>query len=171
MRFDAKCSLALAAALAMGCVARRPIFVAVPRAASRSEEPAALPLDPAGRARLEAFLARGGHPHAPDPVPDPRAAEHRQALDALSRPDTLALAAPHPGAKHFCDAAPALCADAPVFRGSALVRQVVDARESRRPVPAPLAARDGPYWWIFRIDRGRLASVLLVCDVRREEER
>jgi len=162
---------ALAAVLLTSCAARGPAYIAVPRAASRSEEPVTLPLDAAGRSRLEAFLSRGGHPAAPDPVPDPRAAEHARVLDALANSAALAVGAANPEARRFCDMVETLCVAAPLFRGKPLVRQVVDARESRRPLPAPLAVADGAYWWIFRVQDGRLAAVLLVCDVRREVER
>jgi hypothetical protein len=164
-------AVAMTALLLASCAGRRPAYIAVPRAASRSEEPVTLPLDPAGRGRLEAFLSRAGHPNAADPVPDPRAAEHARALDALGRSDALAVGAANPAARRFCDMVEKLCAAAPLFRGKPLVRQIVDARESRRPVPAPLAVADGGYWWIFRVQGGRLAAVLLVCDVRREVER
>jgi hypothetical protein len=164
-------TLALSVGLLGACAARRPPYVVVPRAASRSEEPVPLPLDAAGRARLEAFLARGGHPAAPDPVPDPRAEEHRRALDALARPDALPVVTTNATARRFCDEAAALCRDTALFNGQPFVRQVVDARESRRPVPAPLAVRDGAYWWIFRLRAGRLDGVLLVCDVNRDPER
>jgi hypothetical protein len=49
---------------------------------------------------------------------------------------------------------------------------VVDAREYKRPIHAPLAVRDGNYWWIFYIDSGqRMARVLLISDVERSVER
>ena len=64
--------LTLSLILLAGCAARRPAYVVVPRANCRSEEPVTLPLTPEGRQRLEAFLGHGGHPQAPDPVPDPQ---------------------------------------------------------------------------------------------------
>lgn len=137
------------------CATRRPAFVAVPRATGRSEEPVALPLDRAGRARLEAFLS----PLDRTPV-----------FDALANADSLTVTS-NPSARQFCDFVEKLCVAAPLFRGKPIVRQVVDARETRRPFPAPLAVRDGPYWWIFRLQGGRLATVLLVRDIRRDVER
>jgi len=166
-----KRAVALSVLLLTSCAMRRPAYVVVPRASSRSEEPVTLPLDAAGRSRLEAFLGRGGHPSSPDPVPDSGAAEHRRALDALARSEALAVDTTRPEATQFCDAAAALCRDTALFRGERFLRQVVDAREIRRPVPAPLAVRDGGYWWIFRLEGGRLSRVLLVVDVNREEAR
>lgn len=164
-------TIALWFTLASGCAVRRPEYVSVPGAQSRSEEPVALPLDSAGRGRLEAFLSRGGNPAAPDPIADPRAAEHARMLDALSRSDNLVVSTVQPTAREFCQVAKKLCAKTALFQGKRLVRQVVDARESRRPVPAPLAVPDGPFWWIFRLRDGRLAAVLLVCKIRRAVER
>jgi len=108
-----------------------------------------LPLDPTGRARLEHFLS---------PV------DRARVLDALENSGSLAVAA-NPAAGRFCDFVESLCAAVREFRGKAAVRQVIDARESRRPFPAPLAVRDGPYWWIFRVQAGRLAAVLIVRDI------
>jgi hypothetical protein len=164
-------SVALGAALLSGCAARRPAYVVVPRATSRSEEPVALPLTPEGRRRLEDFLNHGGHPKAADPVPDPAAAEHRRALDALATAANLSVDSANSAARAFCDAAAALCRETILFRGKPLVRQVVDARESRRPVSAPLAVADNGYWWIFKARDGRLTEVLLVANVDREVER
>src|SRR5262245_21658412 len=129
----------LSAALAAGCAARRPAFVVVPRAASRSAEPVTLPLPAEGRQRLEELLSQGGHPLAADPVPDPNAAEHRRALDALAKTETLVVDTTNSAARKFCEAAAALCRETALFLGKPLVRQVVDARETRRPVSAPLA--------------------------------
>ena len=164
-------ALTLSAALLAGCAARRPAYVVVPRATSRSEEPVTLPLTPEGRQRLEEFLGKGGHPGAADPVPDPLAAEHRRILDALATAPALAVDTTNSAARRFCDAAAALCRETVLFRDKPLVRQVVDARESRRPVSAPLAVADGAYWWIFRARDGRLTEVLLVVGVDREVER
>jgi hypothetical protein len=161
----------LAAVLLSGCAVRRPTYVVVPRAASRSEEPVALPLTPDGRQRLEAFLSKGGHPQAADPVPDPAAAEHGRALDALGKAQNLDVDTANSAARQFCETAVALCRETGLFRGKPFVRQVVDARESRRPVPAPLAVQDGNYWWIFKLRSGKLAEVLLVVAVDREIER
>jgi hypothetical protein len=147
--------VALTALLFASCAARRPAFVVVPRATGRSEEPVTLPLDSAGRSRLEQFLST---------------VDRGRVLDALENADSLAVMA-NPSARRFCEFAEKLCAAAPLFRGRPVVRQVIDARESRRPVPAPLAVRDGPYWWIFRLRGGRLTAVLLVRDIRREMER
>jgi hypothetical protein len=163
--------LVLALLLFAGCAARRPAYVVVPRATSRSEEPVHLPLTPEGRQRLEAFLNRGGHPQAADPVPDPLAAEHARALDALADSANLKVDTTKSAARAFCDDAASLCRAAGLFRNKGLVRQVVDARETRRPVPAPLAVADGGYWWIFEARDGRLAEVLLVCAVERSLER
>jgi hypothetical protein len=164
-------SVALSAILLSGCAARRPAYVVVPRATSRSDEPVTLPLTPEGRQRLEDFLNHAGHPRAADPVPDPAAAEHRRALDALSAAANLTFDTTNPAFRRFCDAAAALCRETALFQGRKLVRQVVDARESRRPVSAPIAVADNGYWWIFKARDGRLAEVLLVCNVDREVER
>jgi hypothetical protein len=169
MRFPV--GLVLSAALLAGCAGRRPAYVVVPRAASRSEEPVTLPLTPEGRQRLEAFLGKGGHPTAPDPVPDPFAAEHRRALDALATAPALAVDTTNSAVRRFCEAAAALCRETALFRDKPLVRQVVDAREARRPVSAPLAVADGSYWWIFKARDGKLTEVLLVVAVEREVER
>ncbi len=166
-----KIALSLSVALLAGCPGRRPAYVVVPRAAARSEEPVALPLDSEGRARLEMFLSRGGHPQAFSLVADRRAAEHRRTLDALSSVDALAVVTANPAARRFCDVAAVLCRGTTLFQGQMLVRQVVDAREARRPVRAPLAVRDGNYWWIFRARAGRLESVFLILDVNRDPER
>jgi hypothetical protein len=96
--------------------------------------------------------------------------DRARVLDALANAGSLAVAA-KPSARRFCEFVEALCVAAPLFRGKPVVRQVVDARESRRPFPAPLAVRDGAYWWIFRLQGGRLSAVLLVRDVRRDVER
>jgi hypothetical protein len=146
---------ALAALLLMSCAARRPAYVVVPRASSRSEEPVTLPLDPIGRSRLERFLSR---------------VDRARVLDALTDAESLPVAA-NPSARRFCDFVEKLCGAAPLFRGKPAVRQVVDARESHRPFPAPLAVADGLYWWIFHIQSGRLAAVVVVRDVRRDGER
>jgi hypothetical protein len=163
--------LVLALLLFSGCAARRPAYVVVPRATSRSEEPVPLPLNPEGRQRLEAFLNRAGHPQAADPVPDPLAAAHARVLDALTDPANLKVDTTNSAARAFCDDAARLCRATALFRNKPLVRQVVDARESRRPVPVPLAVADGGYWWIFKARNGRLAEVLLVCAVERSLER
>lgn len=157
--------------LLAGCAARRPAYVVVPRATSRSEEPVTLPLTPEGRGRLAEFLNKGGHPRAADPVPDPQAAEHARILDALAKAEALAVDTTNSAARNFCDAAAALCGSTILFRGKPLVRQVVDARETRRPVSAPLAVADGGYWWIFKARDGKLSEVMLVCAVEREVER
>lgn len=157
--------------LSAGCAGRRPAYVVVPRAMSRSEEPVTLPLTAEGRQRLERFLTRGGHPSAPDLVPDPIAAEHARVLDALAKDAALTVDTANSTARQFCDAAASLCRETSLFRGRPLVRQVVDARESRRPVSAPLAVPDGGYWWIFKARDGRLTEVLLVTAVDREIER
>jgi alkyldihydroxyacetonephosphate synthase len=102
-------SVALSAILLSGCAARRPAYVVVPRATSRSDEPVTLPLTPEGRQRLEDFLNHAGHPRAADPVPDPAAAEHRRALDALSAAANLTFDTTNPAFRRFCDAAAALC--------------------------------------------------------------
>jgi hypothetical protein len=161
----------LSAVLFVGCAARRPAYVVVPRATSRSEEPVTLPLSAEGRQRLADFLGKGGHPRAADPVPDPNATEHARVLDALAKTDALMVDTTNPAARKFCDAAAALCGQTGLFQGKPLVRQVVDARETRRPVSAPLAVADGGYWWIFKARDGRLIEVLLVCAVEREVER
>lgn len=163
--------VAVSVVLLAGCAGKRPAYVVVPRATSRSEEPVTLPLTPEGRQRLEEFLNKGGHPRAADPVPDPQAAEHARVLEALSKSDALTVDTTNSAARRFCDAAAALCGATVLFRGKPLVRQVVDARETRRPVPAPLAVADGGYWWIFKARDGRLAEVLLVTAVEREAER
>jgi hypothetical protein len=163
--------LVLTMLLFAGCAARRPSYVVVPRATSRSEEPVPLPLTGEGRQRLEAFFNRAGHPQAPDPVPDPLAAEHARALDALADPANLQVDTTSSAARAFCDDAAPLCRTTALFRNKALVRQVVDARETRRPMPAPLAVADGGYWWIFKVRAGRLSEVLLVCAVERSLER
>jgi hypothetical protein len=155
----------------MSCAVRTPPYVIVPRATSRSEEPVRLPLDPEGRARLEAFLSRGGHPKAVDSVPDPRAIEHARTLDALEQPAALLVTTTDSTVRRFCDEAVNLCARTTLFRGQPFVRQVIDARESRRPVTAPLATPDGGYWWIFQVKAGRLSEVLLVCAVDQGVER
>lgn len=163
--------LTISVVLLSGCAARRPAYVVVPRATSRSAEPVTLPLTAEGRQRLEEFLSKGGHPAAADPVPDPSAAEHARALDALAKAPTLAVDTTNSAARQFCDAAAALCRETVLFRGKPLVRQVVDARETRRPVSAPIAVADAGYWWIFKARDGRLTEVLLVCAVDREVER
>jgi hypothetical protein len=155
IRNNSRYAAMLAALVLTSCAARRPAYVVVPRAASRSEEPVTLPLDPAGRARLERFLSP---------------ADRAPLLDALANADSLTVTA-NPAARRFCDFVGSLCAAAPLFRGKPVVRQVVDARESRRPFPAPLAVRDGANWWIFRVQGGRLTAVLIVRDIRREIER
>ncbi len=157
--------------LAAGCAARRPTYIVVPRATSRSAEPVTLPLTAEGRQRLEEFLSKGGHPAAADPVPDPSAAEHRQVLDALAKDAALDVDTTNSTARKFCEAAAALCRETALFLGKPLVRQVVDARETRRPVSAPLAVADNNYWWIFRARAGKLTEVLLVVAVDREVER
>src|SRR3954453_17992481 len=102
-------AFALSAVLAAGCAARRPAYVVVPRATSRSAEPVTLPLMAEGRQRLEEFLAKAGHPAAADPVPDPSAAEHRRVLDALAKAEALDVDTTNSAAPKFCDAAMALC--------------------------------------------------------------
>jgi hypothetical protein len=168
MRFPA---FTLSLILLTGCAVRRPAYVVIPRANSRSEEPVTLPLTAEGRQRLEAFLAHGGHPQAPDPVPDPAQAEHRRVLDALGKPANLDVNTTNSAARHFCDDAVKLCGETSLFAGKTFVRQVVDARESRRPVTAPLAVSDGPYWWVFKVRDGHLSEVLLVCAVERSIDR
>jgi hypothetical protein len=164
-------ALVLPMLLAAGCAARRPVYVVVPRATSRSAEPVTLPLTAEGRQRLEEFLSKGGHPSAADPVPDPSAAEHRRVLDALAKSETLDVDTTNSAARKFCEAAAALCRETALFVGKPLVRQVVDARETRRPVSAPLAVAENNYWWIFRARAGKLTEVLLVVAVDREVER
>jgi hypothetical protein len=164
-------SVTLCFLLLNGCAVRTPEYVVIPRANSRSEEPVTLPLTPEGRQRLEDFLSHGGHPKAPDPVPDPLAAEHRLTLDALQKAENLDVTTTNSAARRFCDDAPKLCTDTTLFRGKPFVRQVVDARESRRPVSAPLAVADGSYWWVFKVRDGRLSEVLLVCAVERTIDR
>ena len=161
----------MVAVLLSACAARRPAYVVVPRATSRSAEPVTLPLTSEGRQLLEEFLSKAGHPQAADPVPDPAAAEHRRALDALAKEPALAVDTTNSAAREFCAAAAALCRETALFRGKPLVRQVVDAREARRPVSAPLAVADGNYWWIFKARAGKLTEVLLVVAVDREIER
>jgi hypothetical protein len=161
----------LAVCLFSGCAVHTPPYVVVPRATSRSEEPVILPLTAEGRQRLEAFLNHGGHPKAADPVPDPLEADHRRMLDALEKPVALDVETANSAARQFCDDAARLCADTALFRGKPMVRQVVDARESRRPVPAPLAVQDGDYWWIFKLRDGKLSEVLIVCAVERSIDR
>jgi hypothetical protein len=164
-------SVVLGAVLLAGCAAKRAAYVVVPRATSRSEEPVALPLTPEGRQRLEAFLNHAGHPAAADPVPDPAVAEHGRVLDALAAPANLTVDTTNSAIRLFCDVAAALCRETALFRGGKIVRQVVDARESRRPVSAPLAVADNGYWWIFKARDGRLTEVLLVTNVEREVQR
>jgi len=164
-------SLTLCLLFLNGCAVRTPEYVVIPRANSRSEEPVTLPLNPEGRQRLEAFLAHGGHPKAPDVVPDPIAAEHRRTLDALEKAENLDVNTANSAARHFCDDAAKLCADTTLFRGKPFVRQVVDARETRRPPTAPVAVADGGYWWIFKVRDGKFSEVLLVCNVERTIER
>jgi hypothetical protein len=74
-------------------------------------------------------------------------------------------------ARRFCDDAAKLCGETSLFGGKPFVRQVVDARETRRPVTAPLAVADNGYWWIFKVRDGRLTEVVLVCAVERSIER
>src|ERR1043165_1313220 len=124
-------ALTLSAIWLSGCAARRPAYVVVPRATSRSAEPITLPLTAEGRQRLEEFLSKAGHPGAADPVPDPAAAEHRRALDALAKAPTLEVDTTNSAARRFCEAAAALCRETALFLGKPLVRQVVDARETR----------------------------------------
>jgi hypothetical protein len=164
-----KTVIALSAALLAACSVRRPAYVAVPRAQSRSQEPVALPLDPQGRQRLEDFLSHGGHPTAPGRVPDPLAAQHRRTLDALENSAVLDVDTADSSARRFCAVAAKLCRETELFRGRPFVRQVVDARESGRPVTAPIAVPDGPYWWIFKVEDGRLIEILLVCPVERSK--
>src|SRR4051794_12310662 len=154
-----------------GCASRRPAYVVVPRAASRSAEPVTLPLTPEGRQRLEEFLSKAGHPAAADAGPDPSAAEHRRGFDALAKAEALDVDTTNSAARKFCDAAIALCRETALFLGRPMVRQVVDARETRRPVSAPLAVADGNYWWIFKPRSGKLTEVLLVVAVDRDVER
>jgi hypothetical protein len=168
MRFPAFLLLPI---LLAGCAARRPAYVVVPRANCRSEEPVALPLTPEGRQRLEAFLGHGGHPQAPDPVPDTTAAEHRRVLDALGKASNLDVTTTNSTVHRFCDDAAKLCGETSLFRGRPFVRQVVDSRDARRPVTAPLAVADNGYWWIFKVRDQRLSEVLLVCAVERSIER
>jgi hypothetical protein len=104
-------------------------------------------------------------------VPDPSAAEHRRVLDALTKSEALGVDTTNSAARKFCEVAVALCRETALFLGKPLVRQVVDARETRRPVSAPLAVVDSNYWWIFKARAGKLAEVLLVVAVDREVER
>src|SRR5436305_3513589 len=96
-----KTVIALSAILLAACAARRPVYVAVPRAHSRSEEPVVLPLNPQGRRRLEDFLSHGGHPTASDRAPDPEAAQHRRMLDALENTAALDVDT-ESSARRFC---------------------------------------------------------------------
>jgi hypothetical protein len=168
MRFPV---MTLSVMLLTGCAARRPAYVVVPRANCRSEEPVTLPLTAEGRQRLEAFLGHGGRPQATDPVPDPAVAEHRRVLDALEKASNLDVNTTNSTARRFCDDAAKLCGETSLFGGKPFVRQVVDARETRRPVTAPLAVADNGYWWIFKVRDGRLTEVVLVCAVERSIER
>ena len=89
-------------------------------------------------------------------------------LDALENALNLDVNTTNSAARRFCDDAVKLCGETSLFRGKPFVRQVVDAREARRPVTAPLAVADDGYWWIFKVRDRRLSEVLLVCAVERE---
>ena len=107
----------------------------------------------------------------PTLVPDPLAAEHRRTLDALEKEVDLDVNTTNSTARRFCDDAAKLCTRPTLFRGKPFVRQIVDARETRRPASSPLAVADGDYWWIFKVRDGRLSEVLIVCAVERSFDR
>jgi hypothetical protein len=174
--------LAVGFAVLTGCATRRPPYVVVPRGETQSEEPPAsspppagvpLPLTPDGRQLLEKFLDRDGRPGGPKAEePKERAAAHQKVLDALQDAQYLAVQTNNSKARTFCEDAPKLCSQTPLFQKQPFVRQVVDAREYKRPIHAPLAVRDGNYWWIFYLDSGqRMTHVLLIRDVERSIER
>ena len=141
-----------------------------------SAAPAALPLSAADRTRLETYFSKDGNNRAANAVPNPAAADQKQLLDALSDPANLVIDLSKP-AKHFCDDAPALCRNAPIFRNRALVRQVVDARmESPKLSGQPLAVSDGHYWYIFDWQKAdnnqtKLTKLDVVRTVEREVKR
>src|SRR5690348_11478636 len=112
--------IAVSAMLLAACATRRPVYVAVPRAHSRSDEPVVLPLDPQGRRRLEDFLSHGGHPAAAGRVPDPQSAQHRRTLDALENSAALNVDTESP-ARRFCAVAANLCRQTELFRGRTFV--------------------------------------------------
>ena len=165
-----------------GCAVRRPDYLVMPRGETRSEEPPVsappargvqLPLNPPGRELLERFLDRDGRPGGP-PVQESRERKqaHQKVLDALKDEANLTVRTTHANARTFCEAAPSLCSQTSLFQKKPFVRQIVDAREYKRPHPAPLAVSDGNYWWIFTVSAGeRMTHVLLVRDVERRMEK
>jgi hypothetical protein len=113
----------------------------------RTEEPFALPLSPADSDRISAFLASSGHANTGT---NPAASrDYKALLQMLQR---------NPG----WTVEDVL--DKNVFKqwlSHAQTGGVVDARLSKAPTFAPIAAKGGQFWWVF-YPRGHELTGLIV---------
>ena len=164
MRHVASCVLCAAVLSGCGATHRAP-YVAVPQLQFRSDGPLTLPLSTSERDALLVFFSHGGNRFGADIVPDADSAARRQALDSLTVAANLIVRTTTTRA--FCDIAAELCQHAALFRKQPVVRQVVDARDTRPPAIDPVAVSDGRYWWIFRRSAGRFTDLLVVRSMER----
>ena len=164
-----KTVIALSAALLAACSVRRPAYVAVPRAQSRSQEPVALRSTRRAASVFEDFLSHGGHPTAPDECP----ILWRRSTGGRSTPSELRRA--RRGHRRFLR--PAFLAR---WQRSYVETKLncfaaghLFARWSMRASPADPSPRRSPFPWpvlvIFKVEDGRLIEILLVCPVERNK--
>ena len=150
-----------------GCAVRYHAVVAMREQQFRStDEAVALPLDKEGRGEVASFLEHGGNRFGRNAAPDPRAAGHRQALDALGVQGNLKIRADL-ATSDFCAIAAPLCQAAPIFHKRKAVTQVTDARNRQPEVPDPIAVCDDEYCWVFRQADNLLTHLVVVRSVRR----
>jgi hypothetical protein len=153
--------------LTSACAVRYPTVIPVREQQFRShDQPAPLPLQKDQRAEFEHFLNYGGNRFGRNPVPDARAAAHKQLLDALEKDANLNIRADL-ATSSFCAIAVALCESAPIFQKQIAVTQVIDARDRAPAVPDPIAVCDGDYCWVFRQASNRFTGVTAMRSVRR----
>jgi len=151
----------------VGCAVRYPALIAVREQQFRSHDtPVALPLTPDGRTEVAHFLEFGGNRTGRNPVPDPRAEGHRQALDALAQAGNLTVRADL-ASSDFCAIAAPLCTAAPLFRKRLAVTQVIDARNRAPEVPEPIGVCDDEYCWVFHHENQRLTQLVVMRSTRR----